>query len=218
MSDPPHANPRSDATRNRLLRAGAELFATRGFRSTTIRAICTRARANLAAVNYHFRDKDGLYRAVLKDSLSRAFEKYPPTWCLGPDPTPDDRLRAWIRAFFYRLLDDAPDAFHGPLLAREMASPTPALAGLVEGVLRPVIEILHGILRDLLGPGIPPVARDAVVASVAGQVLFYRHCRPVIERLNPEIRYSREDLERWSDHVARFCLAGIAALRAQGDR
>ena len=77
-------------TRQRLLQAAAEVFAARGFRQATVREICRRAQANLAAVNYHFRDKEGLYADVLEDAHRQALKKYPLD---GPDyealPPPD---------------------------------------------------------------------------------------------------------------------------------
>ncbi len=59
--------PRDDReTRERLLKAAAQLFADRGFKKVTVRDICRSARANVGAVNYHFGDKTGLYREVLQ--------------------------------------------------------------------------------------------------------------------------------------------------------
>ena len=58
-------------TRSRLLSVGEQLFAERGFRDVTVREICRGARANVAAVNYHFRDKLGLYQAVLQAAVDR---------------------------------------------------------------------------------------------------------------------------------------------------
>ncbi|MFG3259798.1 TetR/AcrR family transcriptional regulator [Streptomyces sp. NPDC048172] len=55
----------SAATRERLLDAAEALFAERGFTGTSLRAATERAGANVAAVNYHFRSKEGLLRAVI---------------------------------------------------------------------------------------------------------------------------------------------------------
>ena len=56
-----------DPTKARLLDAAGQEFAEKGFEGATVRAICDRARVNLAAVNYHFGDKEMLYeQAVLE--------------------------------------------------------------------------------------------------------------------------------------------------------
>ena len=59
-------------TRERLVTAASELFAENGFRKVTVRDICTAAGANVAAVNYHFGDKLGLYREVLERAIAEA--------------------------------------------------------------------------------------------------------------------------------------------------
>lgn len=50
---------------DRLLRHALELFAREGFKNTNIRQLTANAGVNLAAVNYHFRNKRGLYHAVI---------------------------------------------------------------------------------------------------------------------------------------------------------
>jgi TetR/AcrR family transcriptional regulator, regulator of cefoperazone and chloramphenicol sensitivity len=56
-------------TRERLLAEAARLFADQGFRKVTVREICRAADANVAAINYHFGDKLGLYRDVLQSAI-----------------------------------------------------------------------------------------------------------------------------------------------------
>jgi len=52
-------------TRERLLDSAEQLFAARGYGSTSLRSITTDAGVNLAAINYHFKSKEGLLREVL---------------------------------------------------------------------------------------------------------------------------------------------------------
>ena len=73
----PAAAEHLDATRARLIDAAGQVFADHGFQAATIRDICTRAGANVAAVNYHFRDKAGLYLAVLRQSMSAGGQPEP---------------------------------------------------------------------------------------------------------------------------------------------
>jgi AcrR family transcriptional regulator len=56
-------------TRERLLDAAEALFAEKGIRTTSLRDITHHARANLAAVNYHFRSKGALVQAVFERSF-----------------------------------------------------------------------------------------------------------------------------------------------------
>src|SRR4029079_18166775 len=62
-------------TRERLMKAAEVLFARRGYGGTSVRAITTAARCNLAAVNYHFGSKSGLYRWMFEGLLSRLRER-----------------------------------------------------------------------------------------------------------------------------------------------
>src|SRR5258705_8518020 len=57
-------------TREKILSAAGEVFAEQGFEGATIRAITERAGVNVAAVNYHFRDKAELFTRVGGDCCS----------------------------------------------------------------------------------------------------------------------------------------------------
>lgn len=207
----------SERTRRKLLAAASEVFSKKGFRSSTVREIVAKARVNIAAVNYHFRDKATLYSEVLRFALGSVLKKYPPDMGVTSSSTPEEKLHAFVLSFFLRVLDQSSDAWHGQLMAREMADPTAALDALVDHVLRPLGNYLNAILRDILGPAASPPLLSACAASVVGQILFYRHCQPVISKLNPALTYRREDLERLATHVTAFSLAGIRAL-ADGAR
>jgi AcrR family transcriptional regulator len=56
-------------TKQRILDAAEKLFAEKGFHCTTMRNITREARANLAAVNYHFGYKMALFEAVFERRL-----------------------------------------------------------------------------------------------------------------------------------------------------
>ena len=53
-------------TKQRILTAAEAVFADQGFAGASLRAITQSAEVNLAAVNYHFGSKTGLYRAVFE--------------------------------------------------------------------------------------------------------------------------------------------------------
>src|SRR5262245_32445796 len=59
----------SEFTRERILKAAVRLFAERGYEATSVRTLATKAHVNQAAINYHFKTKDGLYREVLRAAI-----------------------------------------------------------------------------------------------------------------------------------------------------
>lgn len=202
------------STQQRLLEAAGAVFAEVGFRDATVRDICSRAGVNIAAVNYHFRDKDGLYAAVLASAHDSASKSHPYDEGQRGASTPQERLAGFVLTFMNRLFDEGRPAWQPRLMAREMIEPTGALDEVVERSIRPHFVLLSSIIRDLLGPA----ATDEVVAlcgaSVVGQCLLYHHCRPVVNRLFPEYGYTAEWTRKRAEHIAAFSLGGIAGVRA----
>jgi AcrR family transcriptional regulator len=210
MSLPQPSN--DTATRQRLIEVAGEVFADQGFRSATIRDICGRAGANVAAVNYHFGDKEQLYLDVLEHAHRTSLTRYPPDLGTTADSPAEDRLRAFIRSFLLRLLDDGVPAWLGKLMAREMVEPTPALDGLVERVMRPLFTLLVGIVQDLAGPDADTQRVRLCAQSVVGQLIFYRHAQECLRRLGPDAVCGPDKVEAIADHVTRFSLAAIRDL------
>lgn len=198
-----------DDTRERLLVAAGSVFADRGFGSATVREICQLAGANLAAVNYHFGGKEGLYEAVFSRAASEARARFGMDAVFDSTGSGADRLEAFVRIMLAKVLGDDATNTHGRLMLREMVEPTPVLGKVVENEIRPFMGHLQGIVRELLGPeaGEDVVRRGC--NSVVGQCLFYKHCRPVLEVLYPGVVENAEEL---SEHIVTVCLGGLNAL------
>ncbi len=202
------------ATRQRLLDAAGEVFAEVGFRAATSREICTKAEANVAAVNYHFRDKEGFYQEVVAYAHGCAMASHPPPSDLAR-LTPAAQLSGFVRAFLARLLDTGRPAWHGRLMARELVEPTAALDRIVRDSIRAQSELLMGIVRAVAGVPLPLTTVRRAAMSVVGQCLFYEHARPVIGRLFPDLGFTRSDIEALAEHISTVSLAGITALAQQ---
>lgn len=201
-----------EETRGRLLASAGEIFAEKGFQRATVREICARARANVAAVNYHFGDKLGLYQAVLGLAHRSSLEKYPPDLGLQPGASTEERLGAFVRSFLLRIFDQGQPAWMGKLMSREIMEPTPALDTLVSEEIRPRWELLESIVRDLLGRA---GGREAVrlhAMSVVAQCLFYFHSRPVIERLLAGELDKPGVADRLASHITSFSLLALRGV------
>jgi TetR/AcrR family transcriptional regulator, regulator of cefoperazone and chloramphenicol sensitivity len=205
----PHAS--SVDTRELILNAAGRIFAENGFHATTVRQITREAGVNIAAVNYHFRDKQELYVSVLK----RAYQAAAKTAQADLPGPARERLRIFIRMFLGYLLDPRRPEWQGVLIAREMARPTPALDRLVAESISPVKRRIGGIVREILGPGVPENTVGLACLSIIGQCLHYVHCREMILRLFPDGRRVTRDIDTLASHIFAFSIAGLNAMRVR---
>jgi AcrR family transcriptional regulator len=207
------------STRERLIEAAGCLFAEKGFEGATIRHICEAAGANVAAVNYHFRDKDGLYAEVVAevvaDVIRRRTEKFPMDGGLGEDAAPEERLRAFVQAFLRRRFDRDGSGWWGRLLAREMRSPCEAVRAVLERERRANRRLLVSIVNDVLGPGAGPETAERCAASVVGQVLHYFHGHHASPAGSGDQEMTPERIEELARHIAEFSAGGMACVRAR---
>lgn len=204
------------ATRDRLIAAAGEVFARLGYRDATVREICAAAGANVAAVNYHFRDKSGLYAAVLESAYVHAERSYPfdlAASAADGQVAPSDLLFHFVHIMLLRMMDVGKPAWHGRLMAREMMEPTEALDMIVEQTIRPKRDALVRIVGAILGEHTPRSVVESSARSVIGQTLFYHQNCPVIKRLFPELPMDREGIRAIAAHITAFSLAGMRGLQ-----
>ena len=208
-------SPTNPASRERLLEVATEVFADQGFRNSRVREICRRAEANVAAVNYHFGDKQGLYEEVLSRAFSSMTGGDPTDLGVDDDAPPAVRLRAFITGVLAALLDEGRGAGHARLVAREMVDPTDALNRVVDEGIRPQLQTVLPALRELLGPHADSELVRRCASSVVGQCLFYHFGRPAIVQLQLEESLGQEKIEALASHITAFSLAALEQLARQ---
>jgi AcrR family transcriptional regulator len=206
----------SDLTRDKLIEAAGHVFAERGYRAATIRDICRRAGANVAAVNYTFGDKMGLYTEVLRNSV-RATQTAAMIAALDPGLSPEETIRGVIHARLKSLCREERADWHFRLMMHEFVHPTPAISRVVDEGIRPVYNRLRNAVGEIIR--LPPDHETTrlSVNSIVGQILFYTFSRPVLSRLQPELKLTSDQLDRIADHITDFSLAYLKKV-GQGKR
>jgi AcrR family transcriptional regulator len=221
--------PRKDAqeTRQRLLAAAAEVFAEKGYWEATHAEICRKARANTAAVNYHFGSKENLYVESWKYAFEKSVEAHPPEGGIAPEAPVEERLRGRILAFMQRIAD--PDNCGMEILHKEMANPTGLLTQIMHEKMEPMRQGMQSIVRELLGDGASERQVSLCAMSLIGQcfgpMLHLRHTKrgpqtrksafgnpmtPGAPRLvGPLFEFGVEEL---ADHVTQFSLVGMRGI------
>ena len=92
------------STRERILGVAETLFARHGFAGASLRQVTATAKVNLAAVNYHFGSKEGLYRQVIDEAMgglkTRLFAAF------AQSGTPRERIHRGIGAYLEHLAQE----------------------------------------------------------------------------------------------------------------
>jgi AcrR family transcriptional regulator len=200
-------------TRAAIMEAAGKIFAEEGYSKATVRDICRHAGANIAAINYHFGNKKGLYLAVLKHYQEIAFQTYPPDLGIKETQRPEEKLRAFVRSFLMRIMNEGRPAWFGKLLAREFTEPTWAFDIMVKDTIRPSFQLLTGIVAAITGKEIKDRKVLLCSMSVVGQCLYFRHSHQVITRLFPEESFGPKQIEELTEHITLFSLRGLLKER-----
>jgi AcrR family transcriptional regulator len=197
----------AEPTKTRLLEAAGEEFSARGYEGATIRSIAQRAGANIAAVNYHFGDKESLYVQVVLHAHRSAVPHEPHE--MSESLSPPDRLRTWIAQMLRQVLGmEAYPTWHHDVMMREMLRPTRASETLVREVIGPRFQRLRSIIAAIC-PGLDARALHAFCFSVVGQCLFYKMTRDMASRLIGREAFGALDQEYLARHISGVMLAAL---------
>ncbi len=96
---------RSDGniTRESILEAAGELIAEKGFAQTTNKEIAKKASVDLAAINYHFGGRDGLYLAVLTHAHHHYLDGEQLARLAASELPAEDKLGIFLETFLSKL-------------------------------------------------------------------------------------------------------------------
>ena len=195
----------------RVLDAASKLFAEKGFRSTTVAAICKEAKANIAAVNYYFGGKEDLYREAWRHAHDRTLAQVPPDGGIAPDAPAAERLRGRIRAGIQRSMFGDAIAFR--IMQKEMANPTELLHEVFHNAIEPLRRDTQAIMRDLLGPRATAKDIELCEMCVISPLLHMRHRRHARRPKGPPSVLTESSVEEIVKHLTEYALAGIRQIR-----
>lgn len=205
-----------DETQLKLLDAAGPIFAERGYRATTVREISQAAGTNLAAISYHFGDKENFYVAAVQHAASGCMNRVPlPEFT--PEMPVEDRLHAFVLTMLNRVVVDHEPAWHAQLLMREMVFPTRACAEFVKQFVRPMHGLLLALVTELM-PDSTSQQRWLATTSIVGQCLHHRFGKAVMTELSGGATGMRFSVETLARHITDFSLAAINGIEGTRPR
>ncbi len=202
-------------TRDRILAVACEVFAEKGYHDATTEEICAKSKTNIAAINYHFGSKDQLYTLVWRSAFDEATLAYPPEGGLGPDAPAEDRLRGAIYSLVGKAVNPGSIGHAGKLLLREMINPTEVIDQVRHDAVGPLHERMTALMKELLGPKATHEQTLMCVMSIVHQCIVMG-VKLFQGKIPPHLKIDlpcESLVEMLADHITRFSLAGIRAVR-----
>ncbi len=210
---------KNQISKERILDEAEILFADRGFHAVTVREITNAANCNLAAVNYHFGNKQKLYLEIFKARwVPRALKilaAFKSATSARDAKTPNDIIRALANAFLKGPFKDEERVRHAQLMIREMIRPSPALDMLVEEVMVPFFGELAGLLGPFMREGIQKERLMLNIITVFSMVTYFNFARAPVMRVTGE-EYDDTFKDRLVDHIVQFSLTGLPLDSEEG--
>ncbi|SER41468.1 transcriptional regulator, TetR family [Faunimonas pinastri] len=136
-------------SRNReiIVQAALEVFSTYGFRGTTLDQIAAKAGMSKPNLLYYFPRKEGIYVAVLEETLTEWLE---PLTRLDEAGDPVDEIRKYI-VLKLELSRRNPAASR--LFANEILHGAPSIGGFLTGPLRALVDEKSAIISRWIAEG-----------------------------------------------------------------
>jgi AcrR family transcriptional regulator len=207
----------SDKVRQKILDASEELFCQKGFDGTTIRDITTSAECNLAAVNYHFQNKEHLYQATFSRHLAELRETYiAAVNNVMSQPkenvTLENLLRSFSTAMVELLIGKSKSQRFITLMTREMLDPHMPANIFYDQMMHPVQMVMHDAIRRVC-PKITDKQLMFSMVSLVGQLIHVVRFTEFVERGG--IQNATYDINELVEHTVNFSAAGIRAVVSQ---
>lgn len=170
-----------EETRQKILDASAAVFSERGFNGATVREIVHRAGVNIAAVNYHFGNKEALYTEALKEAVNRMLERVDASnGILSGEGPARERLTEFMTTMILKGLLSEFELPGERLLGWEILSPTKSMKKMMRRQFEPKLDLLADVLVEL---GIAPddrTERRALAIWVLGQAMHFARFGPLL--------------------------------------
>lgn len=198
--------PETLTPRDRLLAEAMRLFGERGFDAVTTREICAAAGVNPGAIHYHFGDKDGLYREVLRLPVVELHRQ------LAGFDDPGLGLHESIRRFIQPFLCDD-GASNAQLFFREMQAPSAIFMDTVARDVGPLFDRFAGLLARHAGLDEPTAAIHQLAMGLQAMAHDYSMTRPMLDAFHPELLADDPLLEQTCHRLADWGCALVAFER-----
>lgn len=204
----------SELTRDALIESATAVFAEKGFEGGSVRVITQKAKANQAAISYHFGSKEGLYREVLRGAL-HAFDAFMPFEAGDFDSMdPEEALGLFLRQQLLPLSKRGQIGRHLRIINWEVLQRTAVFQELLATERIPTIAMAQAVVAKFLGPGATSEEAMVVTIWLTNQAFIFVRNYEHLWKPPANLKVDEAFLIRLVGTLTRLLVGGLTALQA----
>ncbi|MEZ5705736.1 MAG: CerR family C-terminal domain-containing protein [Burkholderiaceae bacterium] len=167
------------------------------------------AQVDLASINYHFGNRNGLYQAVLTEAHHRLIDLADLRQLAEGELPPTSKLKVLIEQLV-RLATSEPQSWHLRVLAREVLAPTSHLQVLFQNEALPKMVLVKRLLSEITAmPADDPVLTRCLLSVAAPCLMLLVGGRTFPGPMQEIFQMSPEAI---ASHLYHFALGGLQAI------
>jgi AcrR family transcriptional regulator len=192
-----------EETKRRLVEAGLELFGRYSFDGVSTRDLADRADVNLAAIQYYFGSKEGLYLAVARYIVEHVSAWMTPEMARVDESLKENPDKETCFVLFCELFDqilghmlrESEHMRWMGIFTQEQVEPTGAFDILYDGIMKPLHDCFCRLVAYLLEMPAEDQETKVRAYAVFGQALMFHVSRAEIDRVMNWKGYDTEGIE-----------------------
>ena len=172
------------STKEKMLLAASEEFSINGYPATTTRNICNRADVNIAAVNYHFRNKEGIYKSVVDYLFDKTSSETVSKTIVSTEAEWKKELFSWVLDILTSASNPSSlSRWKNNILFREILDPSEVFPEIFKKYFKPYFSSIEYYVRCGVSADTSKEQIYIIIFSILSQSLFYGQNKVIVQQL-----------------------------------
>ena len=189
-------------TKALIIDCAGRLIAKYGYPSVTSKRICEEAKVNMAAINYHFGSRDGLYTAVLNETHDFLISIDELNKLYLSDLSAKEKIETFVDIFIERLSNKK--NWYLKVWAREIVNPSPFIKLILSKETLLKLSIVSKIFSEYIELPITDLRLYSCILSSVSPFIITFLAHGTFEHF--PVKFSEKDLV---SHLKKILLFGL---------
>lgn len=198
--------------RDKILDTASEIFAEKGYQNTTVRDICQKADTYQLSINYHFGNKENLFKEVLLNTYQNTHETdlIEKTKFFPPEKQLEEVIRIRVKSVF----SDGKEGLYFKIIAKEISSNYNFIVEIMNDPLLEYLKFTRGIFDKLSEHKLDEFGLNycvyllmshisALTLHEKARLILFDTCKP-----------DEEQFEMFIQYIKKFICAGVERMKA----